>query len=296
VLLEWADAGEAVDAEFGVALEALDQEVQAGEIKKMLGGEHDRKNAIITIHPGAGGTESQDWAEMLLRMYLRWMERRGFKREVIDHQPGDEAGIKSATVLVTGEYAYGLLSAEAGVHRLVRISPFDQAARRHTSFASVYVWPELTEDVEVEIDEKDIRIDTFRSSGAGGQHVNVTDSAIRITHLPTGIVVSCQNERSQHRNRDSAMKVLKARLYDIRLKEQQAKLDQIGGAKKDIAFGSQIRSYVLHPYQLVKDHRTKEQVGDINRVLDGDIDMFIKSYLMKKSSGTLGEPVADDEE
>jgi peptide chain release factor 2 len=296
VLLEWADAGEAVDAEFGVALEALDQEVQAGEIKKMLGGEHDRKNAILTIHPGAGGTESQDWAEMLLRMYLRWMERRGFKREVIDHQPGDEAGIKSATVTVTGEYAYGLLSAEAGVHRLVRISPFDQAARRHTSFASVYVWPELSEDVEVEIDEKDIRIDTFRSSGAGGQHVNVTDSAIRITHLPTGIVVSCQNERSQHRNRDSAMKVLKARLFDLRLKEQQAKLDQIGGVKKDIAFGSQIRSYVLHPYQLVKDHRTKEQVGDINRVLDGDIDMFIKSYLMKKSSGTLGEPVADDEE
>jgi peptide chain release factor 2 len=296
VLIEWADAGEQVDAEFGVALEALDQEVQAGEIKKMLGGEHDRKNAILTIHPGAGGTESQDWAEMLLRMYLRWTERRGFKREVIDHQPGDEAGIKSATVTVAGEYAYGLLSAEAGVHRLVRISPFDQAARRHTSFASVYVWPELSEDIEVEIDEKDIRIDTFRSSGAGGQHVNVTDSAIRITHIPTGIVVSCQNERSQHRNRDSAMKVLKARLYDIRLKEQQARLDQIGGAKKEIAFGHQIRSYVLHPYQLVKDHRTKDQMGDVNRVLDGDIDLFIKSYLMKKSSGTLGEPVADDEE
>ena len=296
VLIEWAEAGEAVDAEFGTALEALDQEVQAGEIKKMLGGEHDRKNAIVTIHPGAGGTESQDWAEMLLRMYLRWTERRGFKREVIDHQPGDEAGIKSATIMVTGEYAYGLLSAEAGIHRLVRISPFDQASRRHTSFASVYVWPELSEDVDVEIDEKDIRIDTFRSSGAGGQHVNVTDSAIRITHLPTGMVVSCQNERSQHRNRDSAMKVLKARLYDLRLKEQQARLDQIGGVKKDIAFGSQIRSYVLHPYQLVKDHRTKEQVGDINRVLDGDIDVFIKTYLMKKSSGTLGEPVADDEE
>jgi peptide chain release factor 2 len=295
VLLEWAAAGEAVDAEFGQILDALDQEVQAGEIKKMLGGEHDRKNAIMTIHPGAGGTESQDWAEMLLRMYLRWTERRGFKREVIDSQPGEEAGLKSATVTVAWEYAYGLLSAEAGVHRLVRISPFDQAARRHTSFASVHVWPELPEDVDVEIDDKDIRIDTFRSSGAGGQHVNVTDSAIRITHLPTGIVVSCQNERSQHRNRDSAMKVLKARLYDLRLKEQQARLDQIGGVKKDIAFGSQIRSYVLHPYQLVKDHRTKEQVGDVNRVLDGDIDGFIKSYLMKKSSGTLGEAAADDD-
>ena len=295
VLLEWAGAGEPVDAEFGQALEALDQEVQAGEIKKMLGGEHDRKNAILTIHPGAGGTESQDWAEMLLRMYLRWTERSGFKREIIDQQPGEEAGLKSATVLVTGEYAYGLLSAEAGVHRLVRISPFDQAARRHTSFASVHVWPELPEDVDVEIDDKDIRIDTFRSSGAGGQHVNVTDSAIRITHLPTGIVVSCQNERSQHRNRDSAMKVLKARLYDLRQKEQQAKLDQIGGVKKDIAFGNQIRSYVLHPYQLVKDHRTKEQIGDVSRVLDGDIDPLIKSFLMRKSSGTLGAAAAEDD-
>jgi peptide chain release factor 2 len=296
VLVEWAEAGESVDAEFAQGLEALDQEVQAGEIKKMLGGPHDAKNAIITIHPGAGGTESQDWAEMLLRMYMRWMERRGFKRDLIDYQPGEEAGLKSATLTVMGEYAYGLLSAEAGVHRLVRISPFDSAARRHTSFASVYVWPELPEDVEIEIDDKDIRIDTFRSSGAGGQHVNVTDSAIRITHLPTGLVVSCQNERSQHRNKDSAMKVLKARLYDIKIKENQAKLEQISGAKKEIGFGSQIRSYVLHPYQMVKDHRTKEQVGDVNRVLDGDIDQFIKAYLMKKSSGTLGEPVAEDED
>jgi peptide chain release factor 2 len=296
VLVEWADAGEAVDTELNQALDLLDQEVQAGEIKKMLGGEHDRKNAIVTIHPGAGGTESQDWAEMLLRMYLRWTERRGFKREVIDYQPGDEAGLKSATLLVTGDYAYGLLSAEAGVHRLVRISPFDQAARRHTSFASLHTWPELPEDVDVEVDDKDIRIDTYRSSGAGGQHVNVTDSAVRITHLPTGIVVSCQNERSQHRNRDSAMKVLKARLYDLKLREQQAKLEQIGGVKKDIAFGSQIRSYVLHPYQMVKDHRTKEQVGDVTRVLDGDIDAFIKTFLMKKATGTLGDAAPADDE
>jgi peptide chain release factor 2 len=215
---------------------------------------------------------------------------------MIDYQPGDEAGLKSATLTVTGEYAFGLLSAEAGVHRLVRISPFDQAARRHTSFASVLVWPELPDDADVEIEDKDLRIDTFRSSGAGGQHVNVTDSAVRLTHLPTGIVVSCQNERSQHRNRDSAMKVLRARLYDLRSKEQQAKLDQIGGVKKDIAFGSQIRSYVLHPYQLVKDHRTKFEVGDPSRVLDGDIDGFIKEYLMQKANGTLGQPAAADEE
>ena len=295
VLVEWAQAGEPVDAEFSQGLDAFDQEVQAGEIKKMLGGEHDRKNAILSIHPGAGGTESQDWAEMLLRMYLRWAERRGFKREIIDYQPAEEAGLKSVTVTVTGEYAYGLLAAEAGVHRLVRISPFDQAARRHTSFASVHLWPELPEDVDIEIDDKDLRIDTYRSSGAGGQHVNVTDSAVRLTHLPTGIVVSCQNERSQHRNKDSAMKVLKARLYDLKMKENQAKLEQISGVKKDIAFGHQIRSYVLHPYRMVKDHRTKEQVGDPDRVLDGDLDMFIKSYLMKKSSGTLGaEPVDED--
>ncbi|MDQ3348343.1 MAG: peptide chain release factor 2 [Acidobacteriota bacterium] len=295
VLVEWLQAGEPVLEDLSHGLDELAAQVDAGETKKMLGGEHDLKNAIVSIHPGAGGTESQDWAEMLLRMYLRWTERRGFKRDVMDLQPGDEAGIKGATMTIVGDYAYGLMLAEAGVHRLVRISPFDQASRRHTSFASVFVWPELPEDVDVEIDDKDLRIDTYRSSGAGGQHVNVTDSAVRITHLPTNIVVSCQNERSQHRNRDSAMKVLKSRLYDLKLKEQQAKLDQLGGEKKDIAFGSQIRSYVLHPYQLIKDHRTREEVGDVSRVLDGDIDVFIKTYLMRKASGTLGQAVADDE-
>jgi peptide chain release factor 2 len=294
VLVEWAEAGEPVDAELVRALDDLSAEVEAGETKKMLGGEHDRKNAIITIHPGAGGTESQDWAEMLLRMYLKWAERRGLRAEIIDIQPGEEAGIKSATVTVTGDYAYGLLLAEAGVHRLVRISPFDQASRRHTSFASLFVWPELPEDVDVAIEDKDLRVDTYRSSGAGGQHVNVTDSAVRITHLPTGIVVSCQNERSQHKNRAQAMKVLKARLYDLKMKEQQDRLDQLGGEKKDIAFGSQIRSYVLHPYQMAKDHRTKLEVGDVNRVLDGDLDGFIKSYLMRKASGTLGLPVVEE--
>src|SRR5687767_652638 len=296
VLFDWARSGEDVLADLDRGLDELLGEVEAAESKKMLSGQYDQSNAIVTIHPGAGGTESQDWAEMLLRMYLKWAERRGFKREVIDYQPGDEAGVKSATITLTGEYTYGLLAAEAGVHRLVRISPFDQAARRHTSFASLYVWPELPEDVEIEIDEKDLRIDTFRSSGAGGQHVNVTDSAIRLTHIPTGIVVSCQNERSQHKNRATAMKVLKSRIFDMKMKEQAAKLEQLDGEKKDIAFGHQIRSYVLHPYQMAKDHRTKEEVGDINRVLDGDLDMFIKSYLMKKAAGTLGQPSAADED
>jgi peptide chain release factor 2 len=262
----------------------------------MLGGAYDRSNAIVTIHPGAGGTESQDWAQMLLEMYLTWAERHGFTREVIDYQAGDEAGLKSATVMFSGEYAYGLMSAEAGVHRLVRISPFDQAARRHTSFSSVFVWPELPEDVEVVIEDKDLRIDTYRSSGAGGQHVNVTDSAVRITHLPTGIVVSCQNERSQIKNRAQAMKVLKARLFARKMKEQQEKLEQIGGEKRDIAFGSQIRSYVLQPYQMIKDHRTKVEVGDVDRVLEeGDLDPFIKTYLMRKASGTLGAPEVNEE-
>ena len=296
VLAEWAAAGEAVDGDFARGLDELQQEVDAAETKKMLGGEHDAANAIVTIHPGAGGTESQDWAEMLLRMYLRWAERRGFRREVMDYQPGDEAGIKSATVLFTGEYAYGLMSAEAGVHRLVRISPFDSAARRHTSFASVYVWPELPEDAEVEIDDKDLRVDTYRSSGAGGQHVNVTDSAIRITHIPTGIVVSCQNERSQHKNRASAMKVLRSRLFDLKMKEQAARLEQLGGEKRDIAFGSQIRSYVLQPYQMVKDLRTRYQVGDPSRVLDGDVDPFIKEYLMQKAAGTLKAAAAAEDD
>jgi peptide chain release factor 2 len=296
VLIEWANAGEDVAADLEKGLEQLQAEVEAAETKKMLGGEHDRANAIVTIHPGAGGTESQDWAEMLLKMYLKWAEKRGFGREVLDLQPGEEAGIKSATVLFSGDYAFGLLSAEAGVHRLVRISPFDQAARRHTSFASVFVWPELPEDVDVEIDEKDLRIDTYRSSGAGGQHVNVTDSAVRITHLPTGIVVSCQNERSQHKNRASAMKVLRARLFDLKMKEQAARLEQIGGEKRDIAFGSQIRSYVLQPYQMIKDHRTKLEIGDVHRVLGGDLDALIKTYLMQKASGSLGTASAADED
>jgi peptide chain release factor 2 len=296
VLIEWAGQGEDVTADLARGLDALERLVEGGEVKKMLGGEHDAANAIVSIHPGAGGTESQDWAEMLLRMYVKWSDRRGFKREVLDYQPGEEAGIKGVTFTLTGEYAFGLMSAEAGVHRLVRISPFDQAARRHTSFASVYVWPEFENDIEIEVEDKDLKIDTYRSSGAGGQHVNVTDSAVRITHLPTGIVVSCQNERSQHKNRDVAMKVLKARLYDLKLKEQQSKLEQIGGAKKDIAFGSQIRSYVLQPYQLIKDHRTKYDEGNVQKVLDGDLDPFIKTYLMQKASGTLGHPSAAEDD
>jgi len=295
VLVDWLAQGEDVEADFTRSIDAFAEAVDAGEIKQMLGGEYDASNAIVTVHPGAGGVDSQDWAEMLLRMYIRWAERRGFKRELIEYQPGEDVGLKSATLTVNGDYAYGLLSAEAGVHRLVRISPFDQAARRHTSFASLHVYPELPADADIEVDEKDLRVDTYRSSGAGGQHVNVTDSAVRITHLPTGIVVSCQNERSQHRNRDSAMSVLKARLFDLKLKEQQAKLEQISGEKKDIAFGSQIRSYVLLPYQMVKDHRTKEQVGDVTRVLDGDLDAFIKAYLMKRAAGTLDAAVGEEE-
>jgi peptide chain release factor 2 len=288
VLVEWLENGEDVGEDLDVALAALGEMIEAAEFQKMLGGEHDRANAILTINSGAGGTDSQDWAEMLLRMYQRWCDRRGFKTSITDVQPGEEAGIKSATVIVQGEYAYGHLAAEAGVHRLVRISPFDSNARRQTSFASVFAWPEIDETIEVDVQEKDLRIDTYRSSGAGGQHVNVTDSAVRITHLPTGVVASCQNERSQIRNRDVAMKILKARLYELEVQKRRDKLDAVEAAKKDIAFGSQIRSYVIHPYRMVKDHRTKHETGNVDRVLDGDLEDFIKATLIAQARGTLG--------
>ena len=254
------------------------------QVERMLSGPYDRNNAIVTIRPGAGGTESQDWAEMLLRMYLRWAERRGLKTRVLEYTPGEGAGIKSATFSVEGEYAYGLMRAESGIHRLVRISPFDNAARRHTSFASVYAFPEIDDTIQVDIDEEDLRIDTFRASGAGGQHVNKTDSAVRITHLPSGIVVSCQNERSQHKNKATAMKILRSRLYELERQKQEEKLASIGPAKQDAAFGSQIRSYVLHPYRLVKDLRTGLEVGNADAVLDGDIDRFINAYLVQAST------------
>jgi peptide chain release factor 2 len=295
VLADWLEGGEDVAADFTAALDALEKTVEAAEFQKMLGGDHDRANAILTINAGAGGTDSQDWAEMLLRMYLRWCDRRGFKRDIADIQAGEEAGIKSATVIVQGEYAYGYLAAEGGVHRLVRISPFDANARRQTSFASVFAWPEIDETIEIDVQEKDLRIDTYRSSGAGGQHVNVTDSAVRITHLPTGIVVACQNERSQIRNREVGMKILKARLYELEMQKRREKLDAVEAAKKDIAFGSQIRSYVLHPYRMVKDHRTKHETGNPDRVLDGDIDDFVKATLVAKAKGTLGQAAAAEE-
>jgi len=259
----------------------LKRSIRDEELKSMLSGEDDRKNAILMIHAGAGGTEAQDWADMILRMYLRWAERKGFRVSIIDQQFGEEAGIKSATLTLEGEYAFGFAKAEVGIHRLVRISPFDAGARRHTSFASVFVWPEVTDEIVVEINEKDLRIDTYRSTGAGGQHVNKTDSAVRITHIPTGIVVQCQNERSQHKNRAVAMKVLRSRLYERKLLEQNEKLDELNKSKQAIAFGSQIRSYVLHPYRLVKDHRTNMEIGNVNRVLDGDIDDLIEGYLLR---------------
>ena len=257
----------------------LDGDLEKLDLELKLSGEDDERNAIFSIHPGAGGTESQDWAEMLLRMYLRWAEQNEYDVEILDRLDGEEAGLKSATCALRGPYAFGYLKGESGVHRLVRISPFDAAKRRHTSFASMHVYPEIDDDVEVEIDDKDLRVDTYRSSGAGGQHVNVTDSAVRITHLPTGIVVSCQNERSQHKNRATAMKVLRARLYDLELQKRAEELAEKEGEKKQIGFGSQIRSYVLHPYRMVKDHRTGVEVGDTDSVLDGELQAFIEAFL-----------------
>jgi peptide chain release factor 2 len=253
------------------------------ELAQILGGADDRRNAIVTLHPGAGGTEAQDWAEILLRMYLRWSDRHGYRKEILEYQPGEEAGLKSVTFSIEGDYAYGYLKAEAGIHRLVRISPFDANSRRHTSFASVFVYPEVDDTIKVEVDEADLRVDTYRSSGAGGQHVNKTDSAVRLTHLPTGIVVACQNERSQHKNRAMAMKILRSRLYELELEKQKEKMDTLHKTKKDNAWGSQIRSYVLHPYRLVKDHRTNIEIGNADGVLDGDIDPFIQAFLLHDS-------------
>jgi peptide chain release factor 2 len=284
VLFEFAEEDEASLGELRSLIERLEHELSQAETEMLLAGDNDQLNAICTIHPGAGGTESQDWAEMLLRMYLKWAEQRGFKAEVIDYQPGEEAGLKSVTFRVEGEYAYGLLSAEAGVHRLVRISPFDQAARRHTSFASLFVYPEIDENIEVEINDKDLRVDTYRATGAGGQHINTTDSAIRITHIPSGIVVQCQNQRSQHQNRAVAMQVLRSRLYELEIEKRRADTAELEANKADISFGSQIRSYVLAPYQLVKDTRTKLERGNVEAVLGGDLDDFIKAYLLAKKA------------
>jgi peptide chain release factor 2 len=276
------EGGEALVPELEQGIRELERKIDSVELALMLSGPHDKNNAIVTIHPGAGGTESQDWAEMLMRMYLRWAERKSYKTEIVDLQPGDEAGIKSVTFEVIGENAYGYLKSEAGVHRLVRISPFDANKRRHTSFTSVFVYPEIEDDVDIEIDEKDLRIDTYRASGAGGQHVNKTSSAIRITHIPTNIVVQCQDERSQFKNKAKAFKVLRSRLYDLEMKKKEEEMDKMHAQKKDIAWGSQIRSYVFMPYQLVKDLRTGHEVGNISAVMDGDLDGFIEAYLLGK--------------
>jgi peptide chain release factor 2 len=281
---ENADDSEAA-REAEAALEAARAELEKQELRLMLGGEYDRLGAIVSIHPGAGGLEAQDWAEMLLRMYLRWAERHGYKVDVADLQPGEGAGIKSATFTVEGEYAYGYLKAEAGIHRLVRISPYDANARRHTSFASVFVFPAIDEKIEIVINPADLKVDTFRASGAGGQHVNKTDSAVRMTHIPTGIVVSCQNERSQHKNRAMALKILKARLFELEERKKREQFEQFSKEKKEIAWGSQIRSYVLQPYRMVKDHRTGVEIGNTDAVLDGAIDPFIEAYLMGVRKG-----------
>lgn len=278
--LDLAKEGENVDGDLAREIFSLRDLIDKLETETLLSGENDARNAIVTIHPGAGGTESQDWADMLLRMYLRWAERQGFETVLYDYQPGEEAGLKSATFAVNGDYAFGLLQGEIGVHRLVRISPFDQAKRRHTSFASVFVSPEIDDSIEIVIKPEEIRVDTYRSSGKGGQHVNTTDSAVRITHLPTGIVASCQNERSQHKNRDRAMSMLRSKLYEFEMEKKRAETKKIEASKLDIEFGSQIRSYVLQPYRMIKDHRTKVEVGDVDRVLDGDLQPFIRAYLL----------------
>lgn len=277
--LELAHEGEKVDADLQREIGGLQALVDRLETETLLSGENDFRNAIVTIHAGAGGVDSQDWADILLRMYLRWAERQGFQTVLYDYQPAEEAGIKSATFGVNGQYAFGLLTSEIGVHRLVRISPFDQAKRRHTSFASVFVSPEIDESIDVVIKPEDLRVDTYRSSGKGGQHVNTTDSAVRITHLPTGLVSSCQNERSQHKNRDRAMSMLRSKIYELELEKKREASRKIEDSKLDIDFGSQIRSYVLQPYRMVKDHRTKEEVGDVDRILDGDLQPFIQAYL-----------------
>ena len=261
-------------------LDKLAAKVDTFELQCMFSGEHDKNNALLTIHAGAGGTEAQDWVDMLLRMYLRWAEEQGFKTDILDYLPGDEAGVKGVTVMVQGHYAYGYLRSEMGIHRLVRISPFDTGGRRHTSFASVFIFPELDDTIEVDVNEKDLRVDTYRASGAGGQHVNKTSSAVRITHLPTNIVVQCQNERSQHRNKDMALKMLKARLYEREKEIQSKEQQQLHGDKKEIGWGSQIRSYVLQPYRMVKDHRTNCEVGNVDSVLNGNLEAFIKAYLL----------------
>ena len=294
VLLEFAEAGESTLTEVNIELDKFVTTIEDLELKMILGEPKDMQDAIITIHPGAGGTESQDWAEMLYRMYTRWIERKGFKKDIMDYQPGDEAGIKDLTMTVKGDYAYGLLKAEAGIHRLVRISPFDSNSRRHTSFVSVFVYPSSEEEIEIEIDQSDLRIDTYRASGAGGQHVNKTDSAIRITHIPSGIVVQCQNERSQHKNKASAMKVLKARLYQVEVEKEKEAMKDLENTKMDIAWGSQIRSYVFHPYNMVKDHRTNEEIGNVAAVMDGDIDRFIRAFLMNQLGETVEEKEAAD--
>jgi peptide chain release factor 2 len=288
VLSDLAEEGEEVGGELKQAIAALGKSLEEAELQTLFYDEDDDRNALFTIHPGAGGTESQDWAQMLLRMYLRYAERKGYKTEVLDLMPGEEAGIKSVTVRVEGDYAYGHFGQESGVHRLVRISPFDANKRRHTSFAAMFVFPEVEEDIAISINPEDLRVDTYRSSGRGGQHVNVTDSAVRITHLPTGIVVQCQSERSQHKNRASAMKVLKARLYEREKKRQLEKFEKMEESKSDIAWGSQIRSYVLHPYRLIKDVRTRIETGDVDRILDGDLDEFIKASLMMRKKTTPG--------